>query len=665
MHSNFKTYLYGFVAIAVLAPGAALAQETTEPEIVVTAPLEGSRIESLQGAEVLRRDDIIEQLNGGLGDTLDATPGIASTFFGAGASRPIIRGLGEDRVRVLQNGIGTIDASTASPDHAVTSDGLDAERIEILRGSAALAYGGNAIGGVVNVIDQSIPTRVIDGLNVDALLAHSSADEGVHGAARARFGAGNLAFNLSYAGSHTDPYDTPLGVAPNQYTETRSYGGGASAVGGWGFAGLAIKRTEDEYGLLPHHDDEPAGHIELEQTRIESRGDFRVTWGPFDRLDYGIQHSDYTHTEFEGDGAPGTIFNSEGWEARVEAHHRGDRLQGAIGLQYSDVDFGAVGEEAFIADTTTRDSGVFIIERLDFGGWGLEGGARLEQRDLENALFGGRSFDTWSASAGVFFRPVENWFLGATLARTERAPTAVELFSDGLHLATESYEIGDPDLSPETALSLEGSVRYNNGPLSAELNVYRIEFNDYVALVDTGVIFWVDELGGADGFDPPDAAPLDAELFSVFAFEQQDATFEGGEFSIRARLFETGGVAVSANAAYDWVRASFDNGGRPPRIPPATLTLGLAADGERWSGRVEIVDVAEQTRLAAFETPTDGYTFINAGLAFRPRGEDSPWSLRLDARNLSDEEGRVHSSFLKNDLLLPGRSFRFSVLAEF
>jgi len=664
--TRFRTYLLGFVAFTVLVPGSALAQEgETEREIIVTAPLEGSRIESLQGAEVLRRDDIIAQLNGGLGDTLDATPGIASTFFGAGASRPIIRGLGEDRVRVLQNGIGTIDASTASPDHAVTSDGLDAERIEILRGSAALAYGGNAIGGVVNVIDQSIPTRAVDGLNVDALLAYSTVDEGMHGAARAQFGAGPAAFNLSYAASQTDPYETPLGIAPNQYNETMSYGAGGALVGGWGFAGLAIKRSENEYGLLPHHDDEPAGHIELEQTRIESRGDFRVDWGPFDRFDYGIQHSDYTHTEFEGDGEAGTIFDSEGWEARLEAHHGGDRLDGAIGLQFSDVDFGAVGEEAFITDTNTRDVGVFVVERLDFGRWGIEGGARFEQRELDNATVGGREFDTWSASGGVFFRPAEHWFLGATVARTERAPTAVELFSDGLHLATESYEVGNPDLSPETALSFEASARYDSGPLRFELNLFRMEFEDYIALLDTGVVFWVDEDSGTDGFDPPDAAPIDAEEFGVFAFGQEDATFQGGEFIVSARLFETNGFAISTDAAYDWVRASFDGGGAPPRIPPASLTLGIAADGEHWSGRVEVVDVSEQDRLAAFETATDGYTFVNAGVAFRPRGEDSPWRLRLDARNLTDEEGRVHSSFLKDDLLLPGRNFRFTVLANF
>lgn len=660
-----SAYFCGAAALALL-PSAALAQRVEEEqEIVVTAPLEGSRIESLQGAALLDRDEIVATLNGGLGDTLDAQPGIATTFFGAGASRPIIRGLGEDRVRVLQNGIGAIDASTASPDHAVTSDGLDAERIEVLRGAAALAYGGNAIGGVVNVIDQSIPTRAIDGLRFQGLAAYSSVDSGRQGAGELGFGAGPLAFRIGAAAREADAYDTPLGEAPNQWTSARAYNGGAALVGGWGFAGLAVKRTQDEYGLLPEDASSPGGHIELEQTRIETRGDFRVAAGPFDRLDYGFQRSDYEHTEFEGDGAPGTTFTSEGWEARFEAHHGGDKLQGALGVQLSDVDFAAFGEEAFITPTTTRDTGVFVIERLDLGGWGLEGGARLERRELDNAAFGSREFDSASLSLGAFVRPAEGWFIAATLARTERAPTAIELFSEGPHLATANYEVGDPDIGQETALSFELSTRYQNDRFSFESNLFAMDFEDYIALVATGDVFWFDEGAGTEGFFPPDPIPLDAETLPVFAFVQQDATFVGGEISARARLFDAGGFAVFGDAALDWVNASFSGGGHPPRIPPRTLTLGLEAESANWTARVEGVDVADQDRLAEFETPTQGYTFLNASLAFRPGGEAGPWTIRLDGRNLTDEVGRVHSSFLKDELPLPGRNLRLTLTADF
>lgn len=654
------------VFAGVLFPVAATAQdEETDQEIVVTAPLEGSRIESLQGAEILRRDDIVEQLHGGLGDTLDATPGIATTFFGAGASRPIIRGLGEDRVRVLQNGIGAIDASTASPDHAVTSDGLDAERIEILRGAAALAYGGNAVGGVVNVIDQSIPTRAVEGMNFDGLAAFSSVDEGTQGAANVSFGGGPFALRLSAAARDTDPYDTPIGEALNQWTSVRTYGAGGSLIGDWGFTGLAVKNTQDEYGLLPEDPSEPGGHIELEQTRIESRGDFRVNWGPFDRLDYGVQQSEYEHTEFEGDGAPGTRFTSEGWEGRIELHHGNQRHDGAFGVQFSDVDFAAEGDEAFITATNTRDSGVFLIERYDLGSWGVEGGARFERREMDNETFGAREFDNVSASLGMFVRPAQNWFAGATLARVERAPTAIELFSDGPHLATANYEVGDPDLDQETATSFEASLRYQNGPARFEMNLYGIEFSDYIALVERGDVFWLDEVTDTSGFAPDEfdpGIPAGAEILPVFNFVQQDATFVGGEVSAAMQLAEINGFAITADGSLDIVRANFVGGGHPPRIPPRSLTLGLEAENERWMARIEAVDTARQSRLAPFETTTDGYTFINAGLAWRPM---EGWTVRLDGRNLTDELGRVHSSFLKDDLPLPGRNFRLTLQASF
>lgn len=658
------------LALALSALGAPAFAQTAgdDADIVVTAPLEGARIESLQGAAILGRDEIVETLNGGLGDTLDALPGIASTSFGAGASRPIIRGLGEDRVRVLQNGIGAIDASTASPDHAVTSDGLDAERIEVLRGAAALAYGGNAIGGVVNVIDQSIPTRAVDGVTFDGLAAYLSVDEGAQGAARIGAGVGPLTFNASASARDSDPYDTPLGVAANQWTEMRAYSGGGSYIGDWGFAGLSVKRTEDQYGLLPEDAAEPGGHIQLEQTRIEARGDVRIDVGPFDRLDFAAQRADYEHTEFEGSGEAGTVFTSEGYEARIEAHHGDERHQGVTGVQVIDNDFAAVGEEAFITATNTRDIGLFVVERYDLGGWGVEGGLRLERREIDNVTFGARDFDTLSASFGAFVRPAQNWFLGATLAHTERAPTAIELFSDGPHLATANYEVGDATLDTEEALSFEASARFDNGPLRFEVNLFRIGFSDYIALVERGDVWWLDETSDTSGF-APDASdpgiPADAEVLPVFNFTQQDATFTGGEISVSTQLFEAQGFIVRGDAAFDVVRAEFDDGGHPPRIPPQTLTLGVEAETANWTGRVEVVDVAAQDDLAAFETETAGYTLLNAGLAFRPFGADQRLSFRIDGRNLTDEVARAHASFLKDELPLPGRNVRFTVLSRF
>jgi iron complex outermembrane receptor protein len=660
-------------ALAVLllstACSAALAAESDE-EVIVTAPLEGSRIESLQGAEILKRDAIIQRQSGTLGDTLSGLPGISSTFYGAGAGRPIIRGLGDDRIRILENGIGAIDASSASPDHAVSADPLDARRIEVLRGAAALAYGGNAVGGVVNVLDETIPTLKPErGYEARGLASYTTVDDGWQAGLGVTAVAGDFVFDLDWSGRETGNFDIPgfahspgrraeeeaedpglpqaFGIAPNSFTSVRSYNGGLSLVRNWGFAGAAVKRFETSYGLPPEAPGEPGGHIELEQTRYETRGDVKLNAGIFSRLDYGFQYADYTHTEFEGSGEAGTVFNNDGFEGRLEIHDRvaGGKLTGATGLQFSRSDFEAVGEEAFIQPTETRDTGVFTVQRWDEDSWGFEGGLRLETRDLDNDRFGSRGFTAFSASGGAFVRPAEGWFAGLTVARTERAPTNVELFADGPHLATGAFETGNPALDKEIATSLEASLRYASDIYTLEFSAWHIAFDGYIALLPTGNDI---ELG-------------EGETLPEYAFTQRDADFDGGEISASARLGEVAGFTITADAAADLVRASFSHDqGDLPRIPPRTFTVGLSAESDTLRGRIELVDIAEQDDVAAFETTTPGSTVLNAQIAWRPL-PDQDITLLLDGRNLTDEEVRVHSSFLKDEFPKPGASVRFAL----
>lgn len=673
-------------AMAAAPAGWAQNAPIVEPEVIVTAPLEGSRIESLQGAEALKRDAIVETMTGGLGETVAQLPGVTSSFYGAGASRPIIRGLGDDRVRVLQNGIGAIDASSASPDHAVTTDALDAERIEVLRGAAALVYGGNAVGGVINVIDGSIPRRApAGGHEANALVAVTSGDDGVQGEFNGAAAAGPLVFRVSAGRRDTQNYaipgfarsatrraaeplapgeSEPRDAAPNSFTQLDTAAAGASLVGDWGYAGVAVKRFETEYGLPPEDAaDLVAGSMKMTQTRLEARGEIRIALGPFRRIDYGAQWSDYTHSELEENGAVATTFTNEGVEWRLEAHHDGfgDRLDGAIGVQASDTDFAGVGDEAFLTATTTRDVGAFVVERWDTGGWGIEGGLRLEQRALDNAVNGARDVTAGSMSGGVFARPAANWFLGATLARTERAPTAVELFAEGPHVATRSYERGNGALDKETALTLEASLRYATEKRRFEINLYRADYTDYIALIDSGLVF----VESTETFeDPALVAPGEATL-PLFTYAARDAVFTGGEMSGATDLFTTGAFTLSGDAAVDLVRAEFDAGGPLPRIPPRTVTVGLDADWRAFGGRVEVVDVASQDDVAAFETPTDGYTLFNARLTWTPRAENPRLRVILDGRNLTDEEAREHVSFLKDVLPRPGRSVRLALTAGF
>jgi len=647
-------FLTGASLIPLAAAQQAAAPSTSEgsEEVVVTAPLEGSRIESLQGAEVLTKEKIVERLANTIGEVLSGLPGISATFYGPGASRPIIRGLGDDRIRVLENGIGTIDASSASPDHAVGADPLDARRIEVLRGAAALAYGGNAVGGVVNVIDETIPTRRPEkGWEARALAAYSTVDKGLQGGIGVTGAAGDFVFNGDFAWRESGDYETPLGETPNSFVDTRSYALGGSIVKEWGFAGIGWKHFETAYGLPPEGLGEPGGRIELEQDRYEARGDVKLGSDIFKRFDFGFQYSDYTHTEFESDGEPGTVFNNKGYEGRLELHTElgGGTVTGATGIQFSNTDFEAIGEEAFLAPTNTRDIGLFTVQRWDNTSWGLEGGLRIEHRDLDNDIFGQRDFTPISVSAGIFARPAENWFAGLTIARTERAPTNVELFADGPHLATGNYEVGDSNLDIETALSAEASLRYSSDIYTFELSIYRIGFDGYVGLIPTGADFELEP----------------GEFLPIFAFIQRDANFYGGEISGSARLGVVNGWTFRADAAADLVRAEFDNGGGDiPRIPPSTITLGLSAENDILSARIEVVDIAEQDRVAAFETETPGSTVLNARLAWHPI-PDQDLTVFLEGSNLTDELVRVHSSFLKDELPRPGVNFRLAISAKY
>ncbi len=360
--------------------------------------------------------------------------------------------------------------------------------------------------------------------------------------------------------------------------------------------------------------------------------------------------SDYTHTEFEGSGEPGTIFNNKGYEGRLELHTALGRgaVTGATGIQFSNTDFEAVGEEAFLTPTRTRDIGFFSVQRWDNESWGLEAGLRIERRDLDNAVFGRRDFTPVSASVGAFARPSTGWFLGVTLARTERAPSNVELFADGPHLATSAYETGDSGLGVETALSLEGTARYASDAYSFEVSLYRVGFDGYIALIPTG--------------DDVELKP--GEFLPKYAFIQRDVTFTGGEIAASARLGQVGGFTFSADVAADLVRAEFDAGGDLPRIPPSTITLGLTAETQTITARLELVDSAEQRRVAAFETPTEGSTVLNARLAWRP-AFDPDITLLLDAGNLTDALVRVHASFLKAERPRPGRNFRVAILTRY
>ncbi len=678
------------LCISVSASPSASAQDAIsfEDEIIVTgSPLARSVDEAITGVSVLSGDELARRLSSTIGETLKTEPGVSSTFFGAGASRPIIRGQGGDRVRVLTNGVGSIDASSASPDHATAAEPAQAEQIEVLRGAGILRYGSSGAGGIVNVIDGRIPTAVPeDGTEVAFRISATSVDSGFEAAASVDQALGNN-FVLHLDGVFRDAGDFRIpdfaesaavraeeeeeeqhdeegeeevrGRLPNSFVETKSGTIGLSWVGERGFFGAALHRFESDYGIPGGHEhghEEDEDHdeeehdeeeeeeenviISLEQTRLDVNAALELD-GMFERLQFFGGYADYTHTEFEGPGVVGTVFVNEGYEGRLELVQRQQgSWTAAHGVQIRTRDFSAIGEEAFVPPTETRQYAAYTFHEIDTGDWHFEGAGRIELTNQENTDTGlSRDFTALSLSSGVDVHLSDTVRLGTTLFRTERAPSTEELFSNGPHLATNQFEIGDSTLDKETALGGEVAFRHRADNHAVTVNLFYTSYDHYIFETETGA---------------------EEDELPVFQFIGEDADFYGIEALGQADLFKAGDWTISADALAEYVQAETDTENLP-RIPPLSLLAGLEAQSDALTLRAEIDWADDQTETAPFERATEGYTLVNLFTRY-DFGEQIEFSLGVN--NLFDKDARQHTSFLKDDLPLPGRNIRFTVSAK-
>ncbi|WP_312688610.1 TonB-dependent receptor [Brevundimonas nasdae] len=675
MTSPSRALLLGVAASALLS-GAATAQTATPPpqtatvdDVIVTgAPYGISQRATTIATDVIDQQALSTSPAVSLGDLVSNRPGIRSTDFAPGASRPVIRGLSGPRVQVLTNGIGLIDASSVSPDHAVATDPAEASRIEIIRGPATLVYGGSAIGGVVNVIDDRIPTKIPEGgLSGVVSTQVSSVDDGRSGFGRVTVGSGHFAFNLDGVKRKTSDYDIPSpaisarkaeadgidrgpgGTQPNSYTDLTAWGVGGSYITDKGYIGASYKDTDSEYGTVA----EENVFIKLNQERYDVRGEYRFDDGPFSALRGSYGHAKYTHTEFEDVGEPGTIFNSDGWEGRADLVQRErNGWNGAVGVQGLSRNFQAIGEEAFVPTVDIDELGVYTVQRLDRAHYGFEGGLRYDRRELSATPIGGvsqvnREFNNWSASVAGFLRPAPGLFLGLSLAHNERAPSEVELFAEGVHIATAAYETGDLNLNSEKVNTLEGTVHYDRGRFTGDLHIYHSWYNGFIDERATGAEYL-----------------YEGEEFPIFQFVQTDARFYGFELEGAYALWESGDRKLSLEGAADFVHAQTDLG-PAARIPPYSVTGRLAWTSTPFDASVEVRHVGEQDRVAnAYELPTDDYTLLNLAAAWRPL-TDHNVTIFAEARNLTNEEAREHVSFLKDIAPMAGRNLRVGVAYRF
>lgn len=695
-------------AAALLLPGTAFAQaeapvppapaedtpaattDTADPhadhtqDIIITG-FSRNREDVLAGTSVVSGAELARDLRPTIGETLARQPGVSATSFGPNASRPVLRGFQGERVRVLTDGIGSLDASNTSVDHAVAINPLTADRIEVLRGPSALLFGSAAIGGVVNVIDTRIPRRVPDEpVHVAAIATYGSASDErslngtidvpvagkwvIHADGNysrtddLRIGGFVLSRQLrAEAAASPDPAVRALADLrdrlPNTAAETSDVALGVGYVADGTNFGVSVNRYDSLYGVPVRYSTEPgveseAPRIDVKQTRADARAEIDAGSGFVDSVRFRAGYSDYRHDELEESGEIGTTFLTKGMEGRLElVQAKKGGWGGGFGVQYFRRHLDVIGDEKFLPENRTSQFGLFGLETYEKGRLRAEAGARYERQevsaeadpDLGNPAMK-RGFDAVSGSLGASYELAKGVRFGLNGSHSQRAPSAEELFANGPHAGTQAFEVGDPALSVEKSWGLEATLSAEGDGFSLSASVFRSWFHDYIFERRTGA--FVDEL-------------------PVFRIGQADARYTGLELEASVRLAQIGSVTLNADGVADWVRATIEGAGPAPRIPPLRLLGGLEAQGSRVHGRIEVEWTAEQDRLAAFETPTRGFTLVNASLQVRPLKNNRNTSLTLAATNLFDVDARRHASFLKDVAPLAGRDIRLTARVNF
>ena len=694
---NSKPYTLALMAVAVHAATvhAQVSNKTspaTLPEVIVTGnPLGSDLFELAAPVSVLQGDVLFQQRKSTLGDTLYGLPGVEATGFGPNASRPVIRGLDGDRIRILQNGAGTLDASSLSYDHAVAVDPLVIERAEVLRGPAALFYGGSAVGGVVNVIDNRIPQSVVNGVGGRAEARFGGAEREKAGGIVFEAGNGSLALHADAYTRDTDDLKIPgfarsarrrtnspqaneaFGTLPNSASKSSGGAFGVSRTWADGYVGVSHSGFETTYGTVA----EANVTIDMQSSRWDLAGEMRNIDSPITTLIFKGSTTDYKHVELDA-GSPATRFFNKGQDLHVEARHRRfGALEGAFGLQLSKSDFSALGTEAFVPPTTTDNKAGFFFEELVLGAWKLSMGGRHDATDVTSQGGNGvgqarfnpaqsRSFGANSGALGAVVALSSVWSVAANAAYTERAPTYYELFANGPHVATGAFEIGNTAFGKEKSKALDLALRMKSGAHRGTVSVFQNRFSNFITSFNTG------NRRGADGeLNPTDADNDDTadgsgeDILNEFQYRAVPARFRGVEAEGRFRVMESGGkLDLLANASY--VRADDQSTGRPlPRIAPLRYGVGADYRQDRFGVRIDATVVEGQGRVAANELPTDGYTMLNAALSYRLPAAGMRLEAFLRGVNLLNEEARNHVSFLKEVAPLGRRSAQLGVRGQF
>ncbi len=683
------------VAVAVSAavltsPARADEPEIVEEVIVVAHPLSGEGLS--QAATLIEGEELSRAIDDNIGSTLGKSPGIHNASFGNAVGRPVIHGVGGPRVRVMEDRIDALDVSVTSADHATMVEPFIAERVEVLKGPSTLLYGSGAIGGVVDVHTNRIPHETYDSIWGGIETRTNDNDEGNSTAAKLNGSFGNFSWHLDGAIRDGDEYEIPgfaesarlraaeeaeespgspgdeeeeeevRGELPGSQYDSESYAGGFSYIGERGFFGVAVSRIEADYGLPGGHEheheegeeeeeEEEEGNpiLDMEQTRTDVEMGLTDPFGEsnFTALNVRFGYNDYEHSEIEPNDEVATDFSNEAWELRTELVYEGDVYEGAVGLQYQDREFSAIGEEAFIAPVDTKSSAFFWVSERSFDGYDIETGFRFGRVEHDPSAASSTSFTTWAASIGAVIPLSDNWMLGVIGDATSRAPIAEELYSDGPHLVTNAYEIGDPSLDNERAINFSATLTQVSDRWETNIHAYFTEYSNFI-------------YEGARG-DELDDLP-------VFVFQQDDATFYGLDASIEVQVASWDGGELRAKAQYDMVYAELDVSGDSdlPRIPPDRFGVGFDLRQGPFSLVVDYLRASAQGDVRPGEFKTDAYDDLRAYLGYDwAMTEAADLTLFVQGKNLTDDEQRLHTSFIKDFAPEPGRTIEAGLRLSF
>ena len=708
-----KFYIFPFLLSASLG----FAQEKAADKPIVelealtieSSPLGTKSNKSTQAWSVLTDKELERAKGTTIAETLMDTPGVSQTHFGPSANRPIIRGMDKFRVRVLQNGTDSFDVSAQSEDHAVPIDPLMVDRIEILRGSSALLHGGSAIGGVVNVIDRSIPTSPYDSPGASLRSSYTSVNDGWNYGAMAFGGSDKLSFQINgfkrdyndydaptfYTEDHHDgSVEGPFNKVKNSHGVSSSVGLGGSYLLDSGFAGFSFSSYENDYGVPGEHAVNET-LIEMENDRFEFRSEIEVSDSDWlTGIDFNIGYSDYKHSEsgYEDEGSgpewhTHATYLREGFEGRIALAHEFGNLNGVFGIHGLFDEFKIVGEESIFGGASgqndaisSEDSskiGIFLAEEYSLSDQTtLNGGIRWEsiERDYE----GTPDIDdsTFSASGGVSHDLSEIWNISGNLSYSERAPDTAELYSDGAHHATESFEIGNPNLDTESAVGVEIIVRKTVGQVTGQFSAFHTKYNDYIFLEDAEQVRDGEgNLGDQPGLngtlgDEDDTFASGAEGLPVKNYEAVKAEFQGIEVEIDWLAMESPGWNLMLSAYGDMVRGkNKTESTNLARIPAARLGIGFEVQQEKLDFGMKLTRSLKQDRVAVHgdhsEDPTAAYSILNAFASYDISFGDSVGELFVKGSNLTDELAYNHASVLKQFAPLPGRSVEIGLKFDF